>query len=52
MTERLALRRLTADDVDELVALDGDPRVMRFLGRAPRSRAQIEAEVLPRFLGY
>lgn len=52
VTERLALRRFTADDVDELVVLDGDPRAMRFLDRAPRSRAQIEAGMLPRFLSY
>jgi RimJ/RimL family protein N-acetyltransferase len=52
MTERLALRRFTAADVDRLLELDGDPAVMRFISRQTRSRAEIEAEVLPRFLGY
>jgi RimJ/RimL family protein N-acetyltransferase len=31
-TERLVLREFTRDDVDALVALDADPRVMRFIG--------------------
>ena len=31
-TERLVLREFTRDDVDDLVALDGDPRVMRYIG--------------------
>src|SRR5580704_11167626 len=52
MTERLVLRRFTAADVDGLLALDGDPAVMRFLDSQLKSRAEIEAEVLPRFLGY
>ena len=51
LTERLALRQFTAADVDGLLALDGDPRVLRFLDRTAKSRAQIQAEVLPRFLG-
>jgi RimJ/RimL family protein N-acetyltransferase len=32
LTERLALREFTRDDVDDLAALDGDPRVMRYIG--------------------
>jgi hypothetical protein len=28
-TERPSLRRLTLDDLDEIVALDADPAVMR-----------------------
>jgi len=52
VTERLALRRFTPDDVDRLLALDGDPAVMRFIDRRIKTRAQIEAEVLPRFLGF
>ena len=52
MTERLVLRQFTAADVDGLLELDGDPAVMRFISRKTRSRAEIEAEVLPRFLGY
>ena len=52
-TERLVLRRFTGDDVDHLVALDGDPAVMHFItgGRAT-SREEIENDVLPAFLRY
>jgi RimJ/RimL family protein N-acetyltransferase len=47
-TERLLLRRLTMDDVDNLTALDSDPAVMQFLtgGRAT-PREVIEHEALP-----
>ena len=52
-TERLVLRRFTADDVDDLVALDSDPAVMRYInGGRPTSRDEIESEVLPAFLAY
>jgi RimJ/RimL family protein N-acetyltransferase len=47
VTERLTLRRFTPADVDGLLALDGDPAVMRYIGPRTKSRAQIEAEVLP-----
>lgn len=50
-TERLVLRRVTAADVENLLALDGDPEVMRYLEPRVKTRAQIEAEVLPVFLG-
>jgi len=50
-TGRLVLRRVTAADADNLLALDGDPEVMRYLEPRVRTRAQIEAEVLPLFLG-
>lgn len=52
-TERMVLRRFTADDVDLLVELDSDPAVMRFItgGRAS-SRAEIQDEVLPCWLGH
>jgi len=52
VTDRLTLRQFTRADVDDLLALDGDPRVMRFLDHHTRSRAQIQAEVLPRLLAY
>lgn len=52
VTERLVLRQFTAADARALLALDGDPRVMRFLDSKIKSRAQIETEVLPRFLAY
>lgn len=52
-TERLILRRFTADDADNLVGLDGDPEVMRFLtGGNATPRDVIEADILPRFLRY
>jgi RimJ/RimL family protein N-acetyltransferase len=52
-TDRLVLRRFTDDDVDNLVELDSDPAVMRFInGGRPTPRAEIESEVLPAFLGY
>lgn len=45
-TRRLALRPLTADDVDLLVALDADPEVMRYLtGGRPTPRPEVEATV-------
>lgn len=50
-TERLALRRFTEADLDNLFDLDSDPAVMRFLtGGKPTPRAVIESEILPRFL--
>jgi RimJ/RimL family protein N-acetyltransferase len=52
-TERLALRRFTEDDVENLVELDSDPAVMRFInGGRPTPRQEIESDVLPRFLDY
>lgn len=59
-TERLQLRRFTDDDVENLVELDSDPEVMRFInGGRPTARAEIENELLPaildhyeRFAGY
>jgi len=52
-TERLVLRRFTGDDVDNLVELDSDPEVMRFItGGRPSSRAEIENVIMPAFLGY
>jgi RimJ/RimL family protein N-acetyltransferase len=52
-TERLQLRRFTADDVENLVELDSDPDVMRFInGGRPTSRDEIENDVLPAFLDH
>ena len=52
-TRRLVLRRFSADDADNLVDLDADPDVMRFVtGGVPTSRDEICNEVLPAFLGY
>ena len=52
-TQRLVLRRFTEDDSANLVELDGDPEVMRFInGGRPTPRTEIESEVLPAFLDY
>lgn len=52
-TERLILRRFMPGDADNLVALDSDPEVMRYLtGGTPTPRAEIERDVLPAFLHY
>ena len=50
-TDRLLLREFTAADVDNLVELDSDPEVMRFLnGGIPTPREVIEQRILPGFL--
>ena len=50
-TERLVLRPLTAADLDQLVELDSDPDVMRFLnGGRPTPRDVMQTEMLPKFL--
>ncbi|SFO63421.1 GNAT family N-acetyltransferase [Amycolatopsis rubida] len=50
-TDRLLLRRFAEADVENLVRLDSDPRVMRFLAGEPTPRAEIEQKVLPEILG-
>jgi RimJ/RimL family protein N-acetyltransferase len=43
-TDRLALRRFTADDAQNLYRLDTDPRVMRYIGDgSPSAHATIDA---------
>jgi RimJ/RimL family protein N-acetyltransferase len=50
-TERLVLRRLTKEDSEHLVELDGDPEVMRYTtGGVPTPRIRIETAVLPAML--
>ena len=52
-TERFVLRRFTESDVDNLLDLDGDPEVMRFLtGGRPTPREEIQTGTLPRFIHY
>jgi RimJ/RimL family protein N-acetyltransferase len=52
-TDRLVLRQFTMADADNLVQLDADPDVMRFVtGGIPTSRKEILDEFLPAFLGY
>lgn len=52
-TERMVLRRFTEADIANLVELDSDPEVMRFIngGRAT-PREDVETELLPAFLGH
>ena len=51
-TDRLVLRRFTESDVDNLVELDSDPKVMRFLTGKPTPRAEVENRLLPMILGF
>jgi RimJ/RimL family protein N-acetyltransferase len=52
-TERLVLRELTGDDLDDLVALDSDPAVMHYVtGGRPTSREEMRDDVLPFWLGF
>lgn len=47
----LELRRFTAADLENLVALDSDPEVMFYItGGQTTSREEIETEVLPAFI--
>ena len=48
LTERLALRRFTPADAANLLSLDGDPLVMRYLEGSTKSLAQVRDHVLPR----
>jgi RimJ/RimL family protein N-acetyltransferase len=50
-TERLLLRRFTMDDVENLVELDSDPEVMRFItGGDPVPRATYQDDYVPWYL--
>lgn len=52
-TERLAMTRLTAAHLDDLVRLDSDPEVMRYInGGVPTPREQYERELLPRITAW
>jgi RimJ/RimL family protein N-acetyltransferase len=52
-TDRLVLRALTESDVDNLVELDGDPAVVRFLtGGKPIPREDTVDGFLPKIFGY
>jgi RimJ/RimL family protein N-acetyltransferase len=50
-TERLRLRRFTAADEDDVVALHGDPEVMRYLGK-PETRDGVQNVTLRRWLTF
>jgi len=52
-TERLLLRQFTLDDVDNLLALDSDVEVRRYLDMpAPPTRESIAEHTFPRFMAY
>jgi RimJ/RimL family protein N-acetyltransferase len=52
-TERLVLRRFTADDGPLLVELDGDPEVTRYINGGQATPAEtVRDVVLPRLLGH
>ena len=52
-TERLILRRFTPDDLDDLVAFDSDPAVMRYInGGRPTPRDEMRDDYLPWWLAY
>jgi len=47
-TPRLALRQFTEDDVDNLLDLNSDPEVMRYLtGGRPTPRQEIRDQIIP-----
>ena len=50
VTERLVLRPFVEQDLDALAELHADQRVMRYLTGAPVTGAEVEREVLPRFV--
>lgn len=51
-TERMVLRHFTPDDLDELIELDNDPQVMRFInGGAPTPTADVQ-HFLDHWIGY
>jgi RimJ/RimL family protein N-acetyltransferase len=50
-TERLILRPLCGDDLDDLAALQADAQVMRHLGGRPRTRGEM-AQRLEKILGH
>jgi RimJ/RimL family protein N-acetyltransferase len=52
-TPRLILRTVTADDVDRLVELNGDPEVMRYLnGGEPTPREVVAEQIIPFWEGF
>lgn len=51
-TERLLLRKIGEEDFDDLLALDSDPAVMRYInGGKPSTRADVET-YMPRILAW
>jgi RimJ/RimL family protein N-acetyltransferase len=50
-TERLVLRRHRLDDLDDCVAMWGDPQVTRFIGGKPSGREDVWSRLL-RYVGH
>jgi len=44
-TDRLALRHLSLDDLDDLAAIQSDPEVMRYFPSGPRSREETRRDL-------
>lgn len=52
-TDRLVLLRFTGGDVDNVVELDSDPEVMRYLtGGTPTPREVVREDIITRWLAY
>jgi RimJ/RimL family protein N-acetyltransferase len=52
-TDRLLLRPIVMADADNLLALDSDPEVMRYInGGAPTTREVVERQTLPRMRAF
>lgn len=52
-SNRMILREFTLDDVDNLVDLDSDPEVTRYInGGKPSPREWVVEKVMPRIMGY
>lgn len=51
-SERMLLRRLTPAHLPDLVELDADPAVMRYITGAPNTREDYEQDLLPRMLAW
>ena len=51
-TDRLVLRRFTADDAGLIVELDADPEVRRYVQLEPTTREEADNDILPAWLGY
>jgi RimJ/RimL family protein N-acetyltransferase len=49
-TDRLALRRLTPEDAPNLLKLDGDPLVMRYIESRVKLLSEIQTDVLPKLM--
>lgn len=51
-TARLQLSPIEASDINELVQLDADPEVVRYVGGQSHSRALYESELMARMMRY